>query len=106
MKNEKLKSMRKTSTSSTVSSEIKKESKPPKGAEIIERTVKTETEEIENGYLITKSISGRYRPKDSPEDSYGNYFDYRKRWYSKEDPLTINLTDKSLAEAFEEEDAE
>jgi len=90
------------STTSSTTIKEEKENKPPEGSRIIERSVRTETRQIENGWLITKSYSGRYIPKGS-EDKYGNYFDYNKVWYSKEDPLTITLNDKSLADAFEED---
>lgn len=94
--------VKKTATStSTVTTETKNK-QPPKGAKIIEQTIRTETEEIENGFLITKSYSGRYKEKDSSDD-YGKWFDYNKKWFSKTDPLTITVNDASLADAFEEE---
>lgn len=92
---------KKTSTSTTTSIKEEKNIRPPKGATITEQTVRTETEEIENGWLIVKSWDGRYKLKDS-EDNYGTWFNYSKKWFSKEDPLTITLNDKSLAEAFED----
>jgi hypothetical protein len=90
-----------TSTTST-SVNQEKDNRPPAGAKIVEKSVRTETEEIENGYLTTKSYSGRYITKGS-SDTYGNYYNYSKKWYTKEDPLTITINDKSLAEAFEAE---
>lgn len=95
-----LESLRKTST--TVTTVEQKNKKPPKGAIIIEKTVRTETEQIENGWLVVKYYDGRYKIKDS-EDSYGTWFNYSQKWYSKEDPLEINLKDKSLADAFDDE---
>lgn len=89
--------------STSVVEEKKKENRPPKGATIIEESTRTRTEEIENGWLVTKTCSGRYKTKDSKDGDYGSYFDYDTKWFSKEDPLTITLNDKSLAEAFEEE---
>jgi hypothetical protein len=83
-------------------STTKKNSKPPKGAIIIEETTRTETEEIENGWLVIKTCDGRYRPKDASEDSYAEWFSYSQKWYSKEDPLEITVKDKSVAEAFNE----
>lgn len=97
--------MKKSTEVQTSTSTITKESKsnrPPEGAEIIDQTIRTTTEEIENGWLLTKSFSGRYKEKGS-KDTYGNYFDYSQKWYSKEDPLTVTLNDKTLAEAFEED---
>ncbi len=79
-----------------------KTNKPPKGATIIESSTNTSIEQIENGWLTTKNYSGRYTT-DSNKDSYGNYFDYSKRWYSKENPLLITVNDKELADAFEDD---
>ncbi len=45
-----------TSSSTTMTNKIKEQKKVPAGAEIISKTVRVETEEIENGYLITKNI--------------------------------------------------
>ena len=87
-------------TTSTVSTEIKNKV-PPKGAEIIEQNVRTETEEIENGFLVTKTYDGRYIAKGS-EDKYGTWFNYNKKWFSKEDPLTITINDAALADAFDD----
>jgi len=81
----------------------RKESKPPKGATLLENNERTETEEIENGWLITKSCDGRYTVKGDT-DTYGHYFNYSKKWYSKTDPLTVTLNDQSIADAFDEED--
>ena len=93
--------IRKTSTTtSSITEENKKNDKPPKGADIIEETIRITTEQIENGYLITKNFSGRYKEKGSNADSYGRYYDYNLKWYSEDDPLTITLNDKSLAESF------
>lgn len=90
-----------TSTSFRTSTEQKVDSKPPAGAKIIEQTIRTETEEIENGYIISKTWDGRYKEPGSKDD-YGRSFYYTKKWYSKEDPLTITLNNKSLGEAFDE----
>lgn len=97
-----LKDTLKKKTTTTTSIREEKENKPPEGAKIIEQTVRTETEQIENGWLIIKSWDGRYKNKDD-EDKYGNWFNYSKKWFSKEDPLTITLNDQSLADAFEED---
>lgn len=94
---EKLKAVRRTSTTtSTMTQEKKKE--VPKGAKIISKTVRTETEEIENGFLVSKNYDVSYEVNGNRDYAY-----YSKKWYSKEDPLTITLNDKSLADAFEEE---
>lgn len=88
------------SINTRVSIDNNNNSMPPKGATIIERNVSTSTEEIENGFLITKSVDGRYKIGKS-DDS--NWFNYSKKWYSKTDPLTVKIDDKSLADAFDEE---
>jgi len=94
-------SIKKTSTSTTTSIREEKNKRPPKGSIIIEQTIRTETEEIENGWLIVKSWDGRYKTKDS-EDDYGSWFNYSKKWFSKDDPLTVTLNDKALSDAFED----
>ena len=96
----KLKLKTAVNTSTRVSQE--KQDMPPEGAEIVEQDIRTETEEIENGWLVTKHYSGRYKKKDSKDD-YPSYFSYCKKWYSETNPITVTVTDKSLAEAFEME---
>lgn len=76
----------------------KEENKPvPKGAIIMNTTTTTDVEEIENGYLITKTTETKW--KADPK-AYSDYTYETKKWYSKEDPLTITSSDKGLAEAF------
>lgn len=90
-------------TSTTIRKDtIKEDVKPiPKGAIILSENISTDVEQIENGYLITKRTETKYRlTKDGPSD----YSFETKKWYSKSDPLTIN--DKSLADAFDEDDDE
>lgn len=99
---DKLSSKTKTSSTTRVKMETK-DNKPPAGAKIIEQEITTETEEIENGWLVTKRYNGRYIPKGS-DDKYGNYYNYDMKWFSKEDPLTITVNDKELAEAFDDGD--
>ena len=95
-----LKEAKKSTTVTTrTSMEEKKEKTVPKGAEIISSNITTVTEEIDNCYLITKRYDITYRAKGS---EHTDYCYYNKKWFSKEDPLTINLNDKSLAEAFED----
>lgn len=81
---------------------------PPDGATILSKNVTTSTEEIENGYLITKSVDGYYKTskgKDNSNNTDNNekWYNYSKKWYSKTDPLTIKLDNKSLAESFDTE---
>lgn len=91
----------KTKTSSTVrtTTEVQRDQKPPKGAIIIDNTVSTSTEEIENGWLVTKSFDGRYKMK---QDGDSTWFNYTKKWYSETDPVTISVNDKALADAFDD----
>lgn len=90
---------KKTSTTTTIREE--KQDAPPAGATILNQQVRTETEEIENGWLVTKHFSGEYAEKGST-DKYGRYFSYDKKWYSQEDPLTITVNDEALADAFKD----
>lgn len=92
----------KTSTSTTVrtSTEKQQQKSVPKDAKIISKTIRTETEEIENGFIISKNYDVTYKEKGSEGSSYA-YFS--KKWYSKEDPLTITLNDKALADAFDDD---
>lgn len=91
-----------TTVSSTTTMEESRNNKPPAGAIITEESIRTKSEEIENGYLVTKNFSGRYKIKGEKDSDYGHYYDYDMKWYSKEDPLTITVNDSSLAEAFKE----
>lgn len=89
-----------TSVTTSVRIEDVKKKEVPKGAIIINSTVTTETEQIENGWLITKRYDVSYK---MTKDGHSDYAYYNKKWFSKDDPLTINVKDKSLAEAFESE---
>ncbi len=89
----------KASTTTTSTTETKKHESVPKGAKIINKTVRTETEEIENGWLISKNFDVTYEEKGERHYAY-----FSKKWYSKVDPLTITVNDKSLSDAFDEED--
>lgn len=99
---DKLKSAKKSS-STTLTTKIKEQKEPPAGSTITEETVRIETEEIENGWLISKHFEGRYTPKGST-DGYGNWYNYTKRWFSKTDPLTVKVNDKELADEFDMDD--
>jgi hypothetical protein len=85
----------------TIKKDVKKEEvKPiPKGAIILSQNVTTDVEQIENGYLITKRTETKYKVKS---DGYADWSYETKKWYSKEDPLKIDLKDKALSDAFEE----
>lgn len=85
----------------TIRKDVKKEEvKPiPKGAIILSENTTTDVEQIENGYLITKRTETKYKTKP---DGYADWSYDTKKWYSKEDPLTVNVKDKALSEAFAE----
>jgi len=89
------------SSSTQIRKDTKKEEvKPiPKGAIILSQNVSTNVEEIENGYLITKTTDTKYK---TSKDGYSDWNYETKKWYSKIDPLEIKTTDKSLADAFDE----
>jgi len=92
--------MRTTSTSMTET----KQKEVPKGAKIVDKTVRTEIEEVENGWLISKNYDVTY---EKPGKEGGREYAYfTKKWYSKEDPLEIKLNNESLSDAFGEEDEE
>jgi len=80
----------------TVSAKSKKFTLP-EGGEIIKNDKRMRVEEIENGYLICNSYEIKWR--DSEGESHYEYFD--KKWYSKENPITIKQPkDVSLADYF------
>lgn len=78
--------------------ESKKEFKLPEGATIIKKDVTLSVEEIENGYILRKS----YDIKWNNEEGNSNYEYFSKCWYSKENPITVNMPkDKSLADKLD-----
>lgn len=91
----KLKETKKISTTVSMSTETKKK-EVPKGAKILSRTVRTETEEIENGWLISKNFDISFEVNGNRDWAY-----YTKKWYTKNDPLTVKVNDKSLADEFD-----
>lgn len=60
----------------------------PTGAKIIKQTTNVEVEEIENGYLVTKRTEYEFQMKDK---SYTDWKSIYKKYYSKTNPLTIDL---------------
>lgn len=90
-----------SSTTSTMTQEKKKE--VPKGAKITGQTIRTETEQIENGFLISKNYDITYE-EGAGDNKRTGYCYYTKKWFSKVDPLTITLNDKALADAFDDSD--
>jgi hypothetical protein len=72
----------------------------PKGAIIVEECPPEVTiEKIENGYLTVKNQTIKYKMKAS--DSYCEYCYTCKKWYSENDPISIETDDKELADLFE-----
>lgn len=88
-----------TKSSTTLTTEIKENKEPPSGAKILTKTISTSTEQIENGWLISKNYDISYEVKGEKRWTY-----YSKKWFSKTDPLEVKVTDKSLAEEFDDSD--
>jgi hypothetical protein len=78
----------------------KESNKVPKGAKILKKEKTVTIEEIENGFIVSSNFDIRYKLPDSEHTEYAYY---TKKWYSKENPVEINVSseDKSLADAFE-----
>lgn len=57
------------------------------------KDVRVEVREIENGFIVRKTTEWN-------DDKKGWQYE-TKEWYSQEDPLEINTSDKSLADIFD-----
>lgn len=71
----------------------------PKGAKILSKDVSISVEEIENGFLVCKSIELKYEHDKRTDYSYNT-----KKYFSKENPLEIDMekfSEKSLADNFD-----
>lgn len=68
----------------------------PKGAKILAKDVSVSVEEIENGYLISKSTEIKYEYDKRTDYSYNT-----KKYFSKENPLEIDLSGISLADKID-----
>jgi len=78
--------------------------KIPEGANILRKNVSTSVEEIENGFITTKNWDIKYEiKKEGEDDTRTDYAYFSKKWYTKEDPLVLKVTNKSLADAFSED---
>lgn len=78
--------------------------KVPEGATILKKDVSVSVEEIENGFIISKSFDIKYSKSDDDCDDCGNgtgYAYYTLKWYSEDNPLSINTEDKELADLFD-----
>lgn len=85
--------------STTVTDKAVESKEPPKGATITNKTITTTTEQIENGFLVCKNYDISWTMGKNGNSGYSYY---SKKWYTKTDPLEVKLTDKSLADAFDE----
>lgn len=56
----------------------------PKGATILSEEERIVIEEIENGYLVRKTVEYRYQAKDK---DYPDYLSINKTWYTKTNPV-------------------
>lgn len=74
----------------------KRESKLPTGATVVEKTVRLRVEEIENGFILCKNSDITY------EDIQGerHYMYIEKKWFSKENPMSINIEDEEVEESL------
>jgi hypothetical protein len=75
----------------------------PSGAKVLSKETSIWVEEIENGFLITKSTEIKHeRPStDKNSSPYTDWTTITKKWFSKEDPF-IDMDDVPLAESFKE----
>lgn len=75
----------------------------PAGAKILSKESRITVEEIENGFLVTKSTDVRYTV-GTGKDVHTEYAYLVKKAYSATDPykVTVNTKDKSLADIFED----
>ncbi len=70
----------------------------PKGAKILSKTTNINVEEIENGFLVSKTTDVKYEINKMTD-----YLYQCKKYFSKENPLSIdleNFNEKSLADNF------
>lgn len=71
----------------------------PKGAKILSKDVSVTVEEIENGFLVSKSTEVKYEHEKRTDWSHNT-----KKYFAKENPLELDMekiSDKSLADNFE-----
>jgi hypothetical protein len=86
--------MAKINDASYIPKEVKK---LPKGATILSKENRIRVEEIENGFLVIKDTEIKYSlGKDKIDWMYIN-----QKYYSKDNPLTIDLKGIPLSDKFE-----
>lgn len=73
----------------------------PKDATILGKDTDVTVKQIENGFIICKRTETKYSYKTSEGSERTDYSYETKEYYTKEDPLTINTKDKSLADLFQ-----
>ena len=66
----------------------------PKGAKILSKDVSVTVEEIENGFLVSKSTEVKYQYDGRTDYSYNT-----KKYYSETNPLEIDM-EKFNTESF------
>lgn len=66
----------------------KEAGKLPEGAVILKKSVRTEVEEIENGYILRRSFDIDY---SLPDQDGTKYLYYSKKYFSKKNPMTLKL---------------
>lgn len=81
----------------------KEQKKIPAGAEIISKTERIQVEEIQNGFILRKTKDIQYKAMGS---DHTDYMYIEKKWYSKENPMSIKMGDdedqeEDLADKFE-----
>lgn len=71
--------------------------KLPSGAEIITKDQDISVKEIENGFIISVRTEIKYKAKGK---DYTDYLYYTKDWYSKDNPITVDvkMVEKSIAD--------
>lgn len=71
----------------------------PSGAKILSKDVSVTVEEIENGFLVSKSTEVKYENDKRTDYSYNT-----KKFFSKDNPLELDMdkfSDESFVENFE-----
>jgi len=72
--------------------EGKSDFKLPEGAKIIKKDYSIRVEEIENGFIVSKNYDIKYVLGDE-----SNYEYFTKKWYAKENPLSIDTGEEELS---------
>lgn len=73
--------------------------KIPEGAKVLKDDISVNVEQIENGFLICKTHDIKYQEPGNNGNS--GYAYYTEKWYSEDNPLSIDTENKELADVFE-----